>query len=512
MNTMVRLFNSPNKDLWLTGIRCVSSRALASYPLLKEKAYVNGSWVDAESGKTFQVTNPLDGKVLASVPDMDREDIAAALEAASEAFKTWQYTTAKERSNLLRDWYNLCVHHGEDLAKLLTAEQGKPLYEARGEIGYGNSYLEWFSEEARRINGEVAASPTKTKEMLFIRQPIGVAAMITPWNFPNAMITRKVGAAMAAGCTCVLKPAEDTPLSALALGELADQAGIPRGVFNIVTCSRENTSEVGKVLSESPLVAGLSFTGSTQVGKILYQQSASTVKRLGLELGGNAAFIVFDSADLDLAVSGCMASKFRNAGQTCIATNRVLVQESIHDVFVDKLKNAIEQQLVLGDGFTEGVSQGPLINKSQYNKVCSMVESAINSGARVVTGGGPSPVSPLHYLPTILTEVTDKMALFQDEIFGPVISIKKFKTEQEALDIANNCRTGLASYFYSNDLKQCWRVGKRLETGMVGINEGLISAAEAAFGGIKESGFGREGSSHGIDDYTNIKYLCFGNL
>merc|ERR1719154_985813 len=331
--------------------------------------------------------------------------------------------------------------------------------------------------------------------------------MITPWNFPNAMITRK-----ATGCTCVLKPAEDTPLSALALAELAEQAGIPKGVINIVTASRENTAEVGKVLCESPLVAGLSFTGSTPVGKILYRQSSSTVKRLGLELGGNASFIVFSSADLDLAVAGCMASKFRNAGQTCVSTNRVLVQEEVHAEFVEKLKAAMEKQLVLGDGFAEGVTQGPLINKSQHSKVCSMVESAVNSGAKVVMGGGPSQVSSLHYQPTILTEVTDSMSLFQEEIFGPVISVKKFSTEQEALDIANKCRTGLASYFYSNDVAQCWRVGKRLQTGMVGINEGMISAAEVAFGGVKESGFGREGSSHGIDDYTNIKYLCFGNL
>jgi len=348
--------------------------------------------------------------------------------------------------------------------------------------------------------------------MIFIREPIGVSAMITPWNFPNAMITRKAGAALAAGCTCVLKPAEDTPLSALALGELAHQAGIPKGVLNIVTCSRENTAAVGKTLCESPDVAGISFTGSTQVGKILYRQAASTVKRLGLELGGNAPFIVFDTANLDLAVAGCMASKFRNAGQTCVSTNRVLVQDTVHDSFVEKLRVAMEEQLVLGDGAQPGVTQGPLINTSQYNKVCSMVESAVSSGARVVMGGAPSPVSPLHYQPTILTEVTDTMTLFQEEIFGPVISVKKFETEQEALDIANDCRTGLAGYFYSNDVAQCWRVGKRLETGMVGINEGMISAAEAAFGGVKESGFGREGSSHGIDDYTNIKYLCFGNL
>ena len=369
------------------------------------------------------------------------------------------------RSILLRAWYNLCVSHAEDLATVLTAEQGKPLTEARGEIVYGNSFIEWFSEEARRVGGEVAASPVNNKEMIFIRQPIGVAAMITPWNFPNAMITRKVGAALAAGCTCVVKPAEDTPLSALALAELADRAGIPAGVINVVTASRQNTAEVGQQLCQSPLVAGLSFTGSTNVGKILYRQCAGTVKRLGLELGGNAAFIVFESADLDLAVAGCMASKFRNAGQTCVSTNRVLVQESVAEEFIAKLKTAMEQQLVLGDPTQSGVTVGPLINQSQHSKVCSMVESSVKAGANLVMGGGPSPISPLHYQPTILTDVTENMVVFQDEIFGPVISVAKFKTEQEALDIANNCRTGLASYFYSNDVSQCWRVGKKLETG-----------------------------------------------
>ena len=371
------------------------------------------------------------------------------------------------RSTLLRAWYDLCVRHAEELATLLTAEQGKPLAEARGEIGYGNSFIEWFSEEARRVGGEVAASPTTTKEMLFIRQPIGVAAMITPWNFPNAMITRKVGAALAAGCTCVVKPAEDTPLSALALAQLADQAGIPPGVINIVTSSRANTAEVGGVLCESPLVAGLSFTGSTQVGKILYRQCAGTVKRLGLELGGNAAFIVFDTADLDLAVAGCMASKFRNAGQTCVSTNRVLVQESVAEAFTEKLRVAMEKQLVLGDPTQDGVTVGPLINQSQHSKVCDMVSSSVRAGASLVMGGGPSEVSPLHYQPTILTDVTEQMIVFQEEIFGPVISLAKFKTEEEALSIANNCRTGLASYFYSNDVSQCWRVGKKLQTGLI---------------------------------------------
>jgi len=487
-------------------------RKMSSFALQRDKAYVNGSWVSAKSGATFSVYDPLTGSELGQVPDMNTEDCEAAISAASESFSRWQRTTGKERSGLLRRWYNLCVSHSEDLARLLTAEQGKPLAEARGEIGYGNSFLEWFSEEAKRVQGEVASSPVSSKEMLFIRQPIGVAAMITPWNFPNAMITRKVGAALAAGCTCVVKPAEDTPLSALALAELAEQAGIPAGVVNVLTCSRANTSQLGRHLCQSPQVAGLSFTGSTQVGKILYGQSAGTVKRLGLELGGNAAFIVFSSADLDLAVAGCMASKFRNAGQTCVSTNRVLVQESVADIFLEKLRAAMEAELVSGDPTQPGVTIGPLINQAQHSKVCSLVTGAVQAGATLVMGGAPGDVSPLHYQPTILTGITPDMEVFQEEVFGPVVSIATFKTEEEALDIANNCRTGLASYFYSNDVAQCWRVGKRLETGMVGINEGMISAAEAAFGGVKESGFGREGSSHGIDDYTNIKYLCFGNL
>lgn len=336
--------------------------------------------------------------------------------------------------------------------------------------------------------------------------------MITPWNFPNAMITRKVAAALAAGCTCVVKPAEDTPLSALALGALAEEAGIPAGVVNVITSSRQHTAEVGQVLCESPKVAGISFTGSTQVGKILYRQSANTIKRLGLELGGNAAFIVFDSANLDLAVQGCMASKFRNAGQTCVSTNRVLVQESVVDEFIGKLKVAMDK-LVLGDGMTDGVSQGPIINRSQFDKICEMVKEAESQGAELVVGGEPdNSIGELFYKPTILTNVNENMSLYREEIFGPVVSIKTFKTEEEALALANDSRVGLASYFYSENISQCFRVAKKLETGMVGINEGAISAAEAAFGGIKESGLGREGSSHGLDEYTNIKYMCFGNL
>jgi len=480
--------------------------------LVRDKAYVNGAWVDAGSGRSFEVTNPTNSKVLCSVPDMNHGDAQTAIDAAQAAFQTWRFTTAKQRSDALRKWFNLCVENHEDLAQLLTAEQGKPLAEARGEIAYGSSYIEWFSEEARRIYGEVAQSPTPTKEMLFVRQPIGVVGMITPWNFPNAMITRKVAAALAAGCTCIVKPAEDTPLSALALAVLAEEAGIPKGVINVLTCSREHTAEVGKLLCESPQVAGISFTGSTNVGKILYRQGAGTIKRMGLELGGNAAFIVFDSADLDLAVQGCMASKFRNAGQTCVSTNRVLVQESVLDEFVGKLKTAMDN-LVLGDGASEGVTQGPLINQSQFTKVCEMVEEAKAGGAAVQMGGQPDPAAgPLHYRPTVLTQVDESMSLFKEEIFGPVVSIKTFKTEEEALEIANSTRVGLASYFYSSNISQCFRVAKKLDSGMVGINEGIISAAEAAFGGIKESGLGREGSSHGLDEYTDIKYMCFGGL
>lgn len=497
------------------GVRRMSSLKLGLGPevdtLVRDKAYVNGSWVGAATGKSFEITNPMNSKVLCTVPDMSAEDVGTAIDAANDAFQTWRFTTAKYRSDLLRKWFNLCVSNQEGLAKLLTAEQGKPLVEARGELTYGSSYIEWFSEECRRIYGEVAQSPAPSKEMLFVRQPIGVVGMITPWNFPNAMITRKVAAALAAGCTCVVKPAEDTPLSALALGVLAEEAGIPPGVINVVTSSRSHTADVGKLMCESPKVAGISFTGSTQVGKILYRQSASTIKRLGLELGGNAAFIVFDSANLDLAVQGCMASKFRNAGQTCVSTNRVLVQESVVDEFVAKLSAAMDK-LVLGDGLADGVSQGPIINQSQFNKVCEMVDEARGQGAQLVVGGEPHQAGQLFYSPTILTNVNEEMRLYKEEIFGPVVSIRTFKTEDEAIALANDCRVGLASYFYSENISQCFRVSKKIETGMVGINEGAISAAEAAFGGIKESGLGREGSSHGLDEYTNIKYLCFGNL
>uniref|UniRef100_T1J0G5 Succinate-semialdehyde dehydrogenase n=1 Tax=Strigamia maritima TaxID=126957 RepID=T1J0G5_STRMM len=476
------------------------------------KAFVNGKWVTAQSGKMFDVYNPATGDVVASVPDMNVEDFQDAIKKAYDAFATWKNTTAKERSHHLRNWFNLMMQNQEELAKLMTAEQGKPVKESAGEIVYAASFFEWYSEECRRIYGEVVPAPVANKEMMFIRQPIGVAAMITPWNFPSAMITRKVGAALAAGCTCVIKPSEDTPLSALALGKLAEAAKIPPGVVNILTASSENAPAVGKLLCESPQVAGLSFTGSSDVGKLLYQQSASTVKKLSLELGGNAPFIVFDSANLDQAVSGILASKFRNSGQTCVSANRILIQEGIHDRLVRKLAEAMKKTLIVGDGFDSTTTQGPLINRQQALQVDEKVKDAVDKGARVLIGGKFHSKGDLFYEPTLITEAKGNMRICQEEIFGPVAVITRFRTEDDALALANASNAGLAGYFYSNDISQAWRVAKRLEVGMVGINDGLISCAEGAFGGVKESGIGREGSRHGIDEYTNIKYICFGNL
>ncbi|XP_045134855.1 succinate-semialdehyde dehydrogenase, mitochondrial-like isoform X2 [Portunus trituberculatus] len=477
-----------------------------------QEGYIGGQWVPAASGKLFPVTNPANGEVVGSVADMGEEETQAAIDAAHTAFQTWHKTTAKERSGLLRQWYNLVEEHKEDLARLMVLESGKPLVEARGEISYGSAFLEWYSEEARRIYGEVVQSPVTSKEMVFIRRPIGVASMITPWNFPNAMITRKAGAALAAGCTCVVKPAEDTPFSALALAELAEKAGIPPGVVNVVTASRGNTPAVGNLMCSSPKVAGVFFTGSTGVGKLLYNQCAQGVKRIGLELGGNAPFIVFNSASVKDAVAGLMVAKFRNAGQTCISANRVLVQEGVHDQFLAALKEAVEQQTVVGDGMKDGVTVGPLINAAQLKRVEKIVQETVACGAQVVMGGSVHSAGECFFQPTILTGVTEDMRAFKEEIFGPVIPIKKFETEEEALKTANATQHGLASYFYSQDVSQVWRVARSLEAGMTGINEGLISAAEVAFGGIKESGIGREGSKHGIDDYTYIKYLCFGGI
>uniref|UniRef100_A0A6M2DFR9 Putative formyltetrahydrofolate dehydrogenase n=1 Tax=Xenopsylla cheopis TaxID=163159 RepID=A0A6M2DFR9_XENCH len=480
--------------------------------LLKQQAFINNDWVQATSGNRFDVLNPANNKVVGTVPNMNPDDAVQAIEAASKAFQTWQDTTAKERSQLLRRWYDLMQENKQQLAEIMTSESGKPISEALGEVNYGNSFVEWFSEQARRIDGEIIQSPASSKQILLTKQPIGVVAMITPWNFPHAMITRKAAAALAAGCTCVIKPAEDTPLTALALAQLAQDAGIPKGVINVVTCDRAYVTEVGKVLCEHPKIAALSFTGSTEVGKTLYQQCAKHIKRVGLELGGNAPFIVFSKADLDKAVAGAMASKFRNCGQTCVSANTFLIQKDVFEQFVSKMKFAMHNQLVMGDGKDPKTTIGPLVNEAQARKIQSLVNDALNKGAEVVVGGKPSTLGPLFYEPTLLTHITKDMNVYNQEIFGPVVVCIPFETEEEAITIANNSKSGLAGYFYSSDIAQAFRVAKKLEVGMVGVNEGIISTTEAAFGGIKESGFGREGSKHGCDEYLYIKYTCFGGL
>lgn len=484
-----------------------------SMSLIRNKAYINGSWKNAGSGKVFAVTNPADGSIIESVPDMDATDTKEAIKGAYDAFIHWQDTTAKERSNFLRKWFDLLEKNKAELAEIITLESGKPLKEAAGEVAYGNSFIEWFSEEARRIHGEVIDSPVKSKELIFIRRPIGVTALITPWNFPMAMITRKAGAALAAGCTCLIKPAQDTPLTALAIAALADEAGLPAGVINVITSDKGQAPQIGKLFCESPLIAGISFTGSTAVGKLLYNQCAKGVKRLSLELGGNAPFIVFKSADLDKAVEGAMASKFRNCGQTCVSANRILVQEDVFDKFLTKFMAEMKNKLVIGKGCDSNVTLGPLINDDQIKKVNMIVQDAVNKGAKVILGGKKADSFGQRYFePTLIIDVNNSMICYNEEIFGPVAVLIKFKTEDEALSIANSTQTGLAGYFYSNDIAQIWRVAKKLEVGMAGINEGIISTAEAAFGGIKESGIGREGSHYGIEEYTYLKYLCFGNL
>ncbi|XP_044739460.1 succinate-semialdehyde dehydrogenase, mitochondrial [Chrysoperla carnea] len=481
--------------------------------LLLNKAYVNGEWISAGSGKTFQVKNPANNEVVGSVPDMDVKDAEKAINAAQEAFKTWSQTTAKERGILLRKWYELLNKHGDEIARIMTSESGKPTSEAKGEVGYGNAFVDFFSEEARRTHGDLLESPIKNRQLMIIKQPIGVVGLITPWNFPHAMITRKAAAALAVGCTCVIRPAEDTPLTALALIKTAEEAGIPKGVINVVTSDRSNAGPIGKLLCESPLVAGISFTGSTEVGKLLYRQCASGVKRIGLELGGNAPFIVFKSANLDLALQGAIASKFRNCGQTCISSNRFLIHESIFDEFLQRFKKEIKSKLVLGNPSKPGITTGPLINAAQKEKIVKFVNDARDKGAHIVIGGKPADnIGDLFYEPTIITNVKEDMLIYKEEVFGPIVTLLRFKTEEEAVRIANSTQRGLAGYFYSQDVSQIYRVSRQLETGMVGVNEGLISTAEAAFGGIKESGIGREGSHYGLDEYLYLKYICLGNL
>jgi succinate-semialdehyde dehydrogenase / glutarate-semialdehyde dehydrogenase len=477
--------------------------------LLRNQAYLNGEWVDAES--VFAVVNPASGKTIVSVPNMGADDARKAIDAANAAFPSWSAKTAKERAAVMRKWFELLLLHANDLAALMTTEQGKPLLEAKGEVLYGASFIEWFAEEAKRVCGDVMQSTWSDKRMVVLKQPIGVCAAITPWNFPIAMITRKVAPALAAGCSIVIKPAEQTPLSALALAELAHRAGLPPGVLNVITADAERSIEVGKVLCDSPIVRHLSFTGSTPVGRILMQQSAPTVKKLSLELGGHAPFIVFDDADLDAAVEGALASKYRNAGQTCVCTNRFYVHESIYDVFVEKLA-AGAAELKVGSGLEQGVTQGPLIDAQAVAKVQEHVADAVAKGARVRTGGKAHALGGNFYEPTVLSNVSADMKVMCEETFGPVAAVASFKTEEEAVAAANNTEFGLASYFYSRDIGRVWRVAEKLEYGMVGINTGIISNEVAPFGGVKQSGLGREGSKYGIDEYLEMKYLCLGGI
>jgi succinate-semialdehyde dehydrogenase/glutarate-semialdehyde dehydrogenase len=477
--------------------------------LLCDRSFVNGAWTESLSGARFQVTNPATGEVLAEVSDCDGSDTRIAIKAAAAALPNWKGKLAKERSTILRQWFNLIMAAQEDLARLMTAEQGKPIAESRGEISYAASFIEWFAEEAKRAYGDVIPAVQPGKQILVFKEAIGVVAAITPWNFPAAMITRKVAPALAAGCTVVVKPSEETPLSALALAELARRAGFPPGVFNIVTSTK--ASEVGLELTQNPLVRKFSFTGSTPVGKALMAQCASTVKKVSLELGGNAPFIVFDDADLDAAADGAMVSKYRNMGQTCVCANRILVQDKVHDAFVEKLRTRVAK-LHLGNGSEDGISQGPLINAKAIEKVERLVADATQKGAQIIAGGRTASLGRTFYEPSILTGVTPQMLMAREEIFGPVAAIYRFAEESEAIRLANDTEFGLAAYFYARDVGRIMRVATQLEYGMVGINDGLISTEVAPFGGVKESGIGREGSKYGIEDFLEIKYLSLGGL
>lgn len=472
--------------------------------LFRQQAYIEGSWVDADNGHTLEVNNPANGNALGTVPNMGREEARRAIEAAERALPEWRALTAKARSEKLRRWYELMIENQEDLGRMMTLEQGKPVSEAVGEIAYAASFLEWFAEEAKRIYGDTIPGHQVDKRLIVIKQPVGVTAAITPWNFPSAMITRKAGPALAAGCTMVLKPASQTPYSALALAELAERAGIPKGVFNVVTGSAK---EIGAELTGNPTVRKLSFTGSTDIGRQLMAECARDIKKVSLELGGNAPFIVFDDADLDAAVEGAMMCKFRNNGQTCVSANRLYVQEGIYDAFVEKMKEAVAQ-LKVGNGLEEEVTIGPLINDQAVAKVEEHIQDALNRGARVVAGGCRSELGSTFFEPTVLADVPDHALVATEETFGPLAPLFRFHDEAEAIEKANDTEYGLACYFYSRDLNRLFRMAEALEYGMVGINTGLISNEVAPFGGIKASGLGREGSKYGIEEYVEIKYLC----
>ena len=467
-----------------------------------------GAWVGADSGETIEITNPANGELVGSVPNMGGGETARAIVAADIAQKSWKNLTAQARALILKRWFDLIKLHAEDLAQLLTAEQGKPLAESRGEVNYGASFIEWFAEEAKRVYGDVIPATMNDRKLLVIKQPIGVTVAITPWNFPIAMITRKAAPALAAGCSMIIKPAEQTPLSAIALAVLAVEAGVPTGVLQVVT---GDAKAIGAVMCESPIVTKLSFTGSTEVGRILMRQCAPTIKKLSLELGGNAPFIVFDDADLDAAVEGALISKFRNAGQTCVCANRLFVQDGVFDAFTKKLADKVSQ-LKVGAGIEDGVTQGPLIDMAAIEKVESHIKDALSNGAKLIQGGKRHVLGGTFFEPTILADVSADAIIFKEETFGPVAPLFRFKTDDEVIELANRTEFGLASYFFSRDIGRIWRVAEALDYGMVGVNTGMISTEVAPFGGVKQSGLGREGSHYGIDDYLEIKYICMAGL
>ncbi|HWW46453.1 MAG TPA: NADP-dependent succinate-semialdehyde dehydrogenase [Xanthobacteraceae bacterium] len=492
-----------------TNLKLVSSSLNLKDPsLLRDTCYVAGKWIAADSGKTITVTNPANGATVGTVPSMGADETRRAIEAADAALPAWRAKTAKERGAILRRWFDLMLANQEDLAVLMTAEQGKPMTESRGEIAYAASFLEWFAEEGKRIYGDTIPQFANDKRIVVVKQPVGVCAAITPWNFPAAMITRKAGPALAVGCTMVVKPASQTPLSALALAVLAERAGVPAGVFSVVTGS---ASAIGGEMTSNPTVRKVTFTGSTEIGKLLIEQCAATVKRTSMELGGNAPFIVFDDADLDAAVKGALASKYRNAGQTCVCANRLLVQDGVYDAFAAKLVEAVNA-LKVGDGNEAGVNVGPLIDMRAVEKVEEHIADAVAHGARVIAGGERHKLGQSFFQPTVLADTKPEMKIFREETFGPVAPLFRFKTEEEAIKLANDTEFGLAAYFYGRDIGRVWRVAEALEYGMVGINEGIISTEVAPFGGMKESGTGREGAKYGAEEFLEVKYLCMGGI
>ena len=476
--------------------------------LFREKCFVNGNWIESSSGKTLEVNNPATLEIIGKVPNFSREETQSAIKDADNAFHSWKNTTAKERSLILKKWSDLIIKNVDDLAKIMTIEQGKPIAEAKGEILMGASYIEFYAEEAKRVYGDIIPDPRPGKRIVIIKQPVGVVGAITPWNFPNSMITRKCAAALAVGCTTVVKPASQTPFSALAVAELAKIAGFPDGVFNIITGSAK---EIGMELTKNPKVKKISFTGSTEVGKILMEQSASTVKKISMELGGHAPFIVFEDADIDEAVAGALQSKFRNSGQTCICTNRIFAHESVYDIFLEKFTNEVKK-IKVGNGLEEGIVSGPLIDQSSLEKVIDHVQDAVNVGAKIAVGGDVHPLGGNFYQPTVLSNVSTKAKITFEETFGPVAPVYKFSNDDEVIKMANDTPYGLASYFYSRDIGRVWKVAEALEYGIVSINNGLPTIAEVPFGGVKESGMGREGSRYGLDDYLIIKYISMGGI